>query len=325
MSHPEDSASDSKGHAPAANAPDVPPHLSVLSGFLMGGADAIPGVSGGTIALILGLYERFIESLSAVVQAPFALGNSQKRADLGRALRFLIPLGIGVAVAYVLVTKLLVGKSENPGLMIRPESAPFCYAFFFGLVLVSLREPWKRIRSIGPGHWIAAAAGCAAAAAFAGLPHVGGTPESWMLVLGGAGAISVMILPGVSGSLLLVILGQYQVIVNALHDRDFATFGIFLGGIVLGVATFVPLLKRVLASHHDLTMAALTGLMAGSLRALWPWKNSYDIKAGQMTNTGIGEDVLFVIAAALAGAAVLFALHLLERQLTSRGQPEATS
>ena len=135
-----------------------------------------------------------------------------------------------------------------------------------------------------------------------------------------------MILPGVSGSLLLVILGQYQVIVNALHDRDFATFGIFLSGIVLGVITFVPLLKRVLARHHDLTMATLTGLMAGSLRALWPWKTSYDIKAGQMSNTGIGDDVLFVLLAALAGAAVLLALHILERQLVAhRDASEATS
>lgn len=283
----------------------------------MGGADAIPGVSGGTIALILGIYERFIDSLSAVVGAPFALGNPEKRAAVLRALRFLIPLGVGVAVAYVLVTKLLVGKSENPGLMIRSESAPYCYAFFFGLVLVSLREPWKRISNAGAAHWGAALVGCTAAALFAGLPHAVGAPEKWMLLLGGAGAISVMILPGVSGSLLLVILGQYQVIVNALHDRDFATFGIFLVGIVLGIISFVPILKRVLARHHDLTMAALTGLMAGSLRALWPWKSSFDIKAGQMTNTGIGDGLVFVILAALAGGAVVLALHILERKLAT--------
>ncbi len=296
---------------------NVPPQLSVLSGFLMGGADAIPGVSGGTIALILGIYERFIESLSAVVSAPLVLGNSQKRAELFKALRFLVPLGLGVAIAYVLVTKLLVGKSENPGLMIRPDSAPYCYAFFFGLVLVSLREPWKRIQNASAGHWIAAAMGCAAAAAFAGLPHAAGTPEKWMLLLGGAGAISVMILPGVSGSLLLVILGQYQVIVNALHDRDIATFGVFIVGIGLGIISFVPLLKRVLARHHDLTMATLTGLMAGSLRALWPWKESFDVKAGQMTNTGIGDGIALVLVAALAGGAVVFALHILERKLAS--------
>ncbi len=297
------------------NTPNPPPHLSVLSGLLMGGADAIPGVSGGTIALILGLYERFIESLSQVVRAPFSLRDPGGRASLGKALRFLIPLGVGVAIAYVLVTKLLVGKSENPGLMIRAESAPYCYAFFFGLVLVSLQEPWKRILAKGASHWLAAALGCIAAAAFAGLPHVGTSPETWMLVLGGAGAISMMILPGVSGSLLLVILGQYQFIVNALHDRDFATFGIFVFGIGLGVISFVPLLRKVLSRHHDLTMAALTGLMAGSLRALWPWKTSYDIKAGQMSNAGIGDGVLLIGLAALAGAAVLFFLHILERRL----------
>jgi len=306
--------------------PNPPPHLAVLSGFLMGGADAIPGVSGGTIALILGIYERFIGSLSDVVHAPLAFKDPERRAALVKALRFLIPLGVGLAIAYVLVTKLLVGKSEHPGLMIRPESAPYCYAFFFGLVVVSLQEPWKRITNTGVSHWIAAACGCVAAAGFAGLPHAGGTPASWMLILGGAGAISVMVLPGVSGSLLLVILGQYQPIINALHDKDVATFGIFLGGIALGIVTFIPLLRRLLSTHHDLTMAALTGLMAGSLRALWPWKTSYDLNAGQMQNTGIGDGILLITLAALAGAAVLLLLHVVERKLAqTRPDPKVNA
>ena len=87
-----------------------PAQLSLLSGLLMGGADAIPGVSGGTIALILGIYDLFIESLNQVVRAPLALVQPELRKPLGAALRFLIPLGIGVAIAYFLATKLLVGK-----------------------------------------------------------------------------------------------------------------------------------------------------------------------------------------------------------------------
>lgn len=297
----------------------LPPQLSVLSGLLMGGADAIPGVSGGTIALILGIYERFIGSLHQVVRAPRALRDKEERRRVFEALRFLVPLGVGVMIAYVLVTKLLVGKSESPGLMIKAESAPACYAFFFGLVLFSLREPWRRIKTLNAGHFAAAILGCAAAATFAGLPHSTSEPETWMLLLGGAGAISVMILPGVSGSLLLVILGQYQAIVNALHDRDFATFGIFIAGIGVGVLTFVPTLRYVLARYHDITMAALTGLMAGSLRALWPWKTSYDIKSAQLTNTGIGDAVPMVIIAAACGAAVVFLLAILERRLQRAG------
>lgn len=294
---------------------ELPPQLSVLSGLLMGGADAIPGVSGGTIALILGIYNRFVESLNTVVRSPFHLHNPAKRSELWRALRFLVPLGIGVGIAYILVTKLLVGKSENPGLMIRADTAPYCYAFFFGLVLVSIREPWRRIQGIRAGHIVVALAGCAAAALFSGLPHVSAAPERWMLLLGGAAAISVMILPGISGSLLLVILGQYQAIVSALHDKDFATFGIFLAGIALGIISFVPLLRFLLARYHNLTMAALTGLMAGSLRALWPWKSSYDMKSAQLTNTGIGDGLPWVVLAALIGAAVVWLLAKLEQRL----------
>ncbi len=294
--------------------------MSVLSGMLMGGADAIPGVSGGTIALILGIYDRFIESLHQVVRAPFTFRKPEERKKLGDALRFLIPLGIGVAIAYVLVTKLLVGKTENPGLMIRPATAPACYAFFFGLVLVSLREPWKRISKVSASHFALAILGCAAAALFAGLPHSTQEPAKWMLLLGGAGAISVMVMPGVSGSLLLVILGQYQPIVNAIHDRNFGMVSVFLAGIVLGIITFVPLLRSLLKRHHDLTMAGLTGLMAGSLRALWPWKDGYDVKASQMANTGVDGHIPAVVIAALCGAGVVFLLALFERKLTKAGK-----
>ena len=291
------------------------PLLCVLSGFLMGGADAIPGVSGGTIALILGIYDRFIESLHQVLRAPLALRSPARRNQLIAALRFLVPLGIGVVIAYYLATKLLVGKSENPGLMIRPETAPACYAFFFGLVLLSIREPWRRIRNANAGHYVAALLGCAAAAIFSGLPHASQEPALWMLFLGGAGAISVMIMPGVSGSLLLVILGQYQTIVSAVHDRDLSVVLVFLLGIAIGVLLFVPTLRRLLTRHHDVTMATLTGLMAGSLRALWPWKSNYDIKAAELTNTGIGEHLPMVLVAALCGAAVVFFLAMLERHL----------
>lgn len=244
-----------------------------------------------------------------------ALRSAAQRKQLVAALRFLVPLGIGVVIAYYLATKLLVGKSESPGLMIRPETAPACYSFFFGLVLLSIREPWRRIKDARAGHYIAALLGCAAAALFAGLPHASQEPATWMLFLGGAGAISVMIMPGVSGSLLLVILGQYQTVVSAVHDHNLAIIVVFLLGIAAGVLLFVPTLRLLLTRHHDLTMAALTGLMAGSLRALWPWKTSYDIKAAELTNTGIGEHLPMVVVAALCGAAVVFLLAMLERRL----------
>jgi putative membrane protein len=301
------------------NDKQVPPHLAALSGFLMGGADAVPGVSGGTIALIIGIYERFIESLSAAVRTPLLVRTAGGRQEVKRAFALLVPLGVGLLLAYFLVTKLLVGKTEDPGLMLRQTTAPICYGFFFGLVLFSLREPWRRIRSVSAGHVVAALIGCAAAALFVGLPYRTGEPESWMILLGGAGAIAVMLLPGISGSLLLVILGLYTSVAGAVHDRDVALLAIFAAGMAAGVLTFVPLLKYLLRSHHDVTMAALTGLMAGSLRALWPWKNHYDPKnevEGPMSNIGVVTDgIHWVIVAAVAGALVVWLLAMLERRI----------
>lgn len=300
----------------------LPPHLAAVAGLLMGGADAIPGVSGGTIALILGIYERFIGALDTVVRSPALVRNAEGRRRLGRALALLVPLGAGVVVAYYLATKLLVGAAEEPGVIRRPETAPIAFAFFFGLVFASVREPWRRIRSRQPAHWMAGALGLVVAAAFAYLPHARSEPETWMLLFGGAGAISVMLLPGVSGSLFLVIIGQYTAVAGAVHDRAFGTLAVFLAGIALGVAAFIPLLRTLLARAHDTTMAVLTGLMAGSLVALWPFKDNYESKAGPMNNIAPASDAGLLAAAglaAVAGAAVVLLLNRLERRLS----PEA--
>lgn len=294
---------------------EMPPHLSLASGLLMGSADAVPGVSGGTIALIIGIYDRFIDSLATMVKAPLLLRSAEGRAEIRSALWLLVPLGVGVATALFLVTRLLVGPEDDPGILIRPETAPMCYGFFFGLVLISLREPWRRIKAPGAGHIVAALSGCAAAALFVGLPHQSAEPETWMLLLGGAGAISVMLLPGISGSLLLVILGQYATVAGAVHDRDFFVLGVFVLGIALGVGAFVPFLRYFLHRYHDLTMAGLTGLMAGSLRALWPYKDNYMAKAGPMNNIGVGEHFPYVLLAAVAGGATVALLALLERRI----------
>lgn len=293
----------------------MPPHLSLAAGLLMGTADAVPGVSGGTIALIVGIYDRFIGALACLVKAPALVRTAKGRADIVRALELLVPLGAGAAVALFLMTRLLVGPEDQPGILVRPETAPYCYAFFFGLVLFSLREPWRRIRAPGPGHVVAALAGCAVAAVFVGLPHRSAEPALWMLALGGAGAISVMLLPGISGSLLLLILGQYATIAGAVHDRDIGVIAVFAAGLLLGVALFVPLLRFLLARFHDLTMAALTGLMAGSLRALWPYKDNYAPKSGPMSNLGIGDGAAYAVLAALAGGATVWFLARLERRI----------
>ena len=291
------------------------PPAALGSGVLMGGADAIPGVSGGTIALILGIYERFIAAIGTVLALPKNLRNPEGRRKTGAALRLLVPLGIGMLLSYVLVTKVLVGgEDDTDALMKAPGTAPLCYGFFFGLVLLSIKEPWRRLRERTAARYLFAALGFLASFLFAGLPYAQGEVATWMLLYGGAGAISVMLLPGVSGSLLLVMLGQYTAVVQALHDRDVARFGVFLCGIAIGLALFVPLLRSLLRSAHDRTMAVLTGLMAGSLRALWPWKQSYDPKAGQLSNGAPDDTLPWVIVAAVAGAVLVYLLSRLEKR-----------
>ena len=290
-------------------------HLALVAGFFMGAADSVPGVSGGTIALILGVSERFITSISRVLKAPKLIRDPEGRRRLAAALWLLIPLAIGLLIAYYLGTLLLVGPEERPGWLRRAATAPLCYAFFFGLVVASLREPWGRIAAHRPVHLFAAALAAAGAFTFTMLPHTGGEPATWQLLYGGALAITVMLLPGVSGSLLLVVLGQYTMVAGAVHDRQAVPLLVFAVGVGLGLATAVPLLRHLLRRHHDLTMAALTGLMAGSLGALWPWKSNYDPKIGPLTNTGVGESVGLVLLMAVLGAAAAWGLARLEHRM----------
>ncbi len=289
--------------------------LSALAGFLMGAADSVPGVSGGTIALIVGVYERLIDAISRVLRLPVLVRTPEGRDKLGSALFFLVPLLGGLGAAYYLGTLLLVGKEAEPGLIRRAATAPICYAFFFGLVLASLKEPWQRIGQVRTGHVIAALGAAAAAALFIGLPHTQGEPPTWALLYGGALAVAVMLLPGVSGSLLLVVLGQYTMVAGAVHDRQLVPFLVFLAGVTLGVILFVPFLRHLLRRHHDLTMAALTGLMAGSLRALWPWKTNYDPKLGPLENVGVGANVGWVLLAVALGFLAAWLLARLERRM----------
>ena len=284
----------------------------------MGAADAVPGVSGGTMALIVGIYERFLAALSVAVRIPRLIGSAPGRRQIAEALRLLIPLGLGLIVAYFLVTRLLVGPTDAPGWLRRVETAPLCYGFFFGLVLLSLWEPWRRMRTVTPASWVVAGVFALGAAWFVGLPYATEAPKTWMLIYGGALAVSVMLLPGISGSLLLVILGQYTTVAGALHDRDVMRLGAVALGILLGLALFVPWLRKLLRHHHDLTMAALTGLMAGSLRALWPWKSGYDLKASRLDNIGVQDDWPWVLLAALVGALGVRALAALERRINRR-------
>lgn len=276
----------------------------------MGSADAVPGISGGTVALVIGLYRRLIDSIATVLEYPRRRDFEALRAPLA----FLLPLGLGMAVAYWLVSRLLIGPESNPGILLRETTAPLCYGLFSGLVAVSLREPWRRIDAPQREHLAFAGAGAVATFVVLGLPFATSTPAGWMLPVGGALALTAMLLPGVSGSLVLVMLGQYATIAGAVHDLRLAPLLWFGSGGLVAALVVVPRLQRLLIERPGRTLAVLTGVMAGSLRALWPWKASYDVRAGDLSPQFVGENWPEVALAALLGGMLVLALERLSRR-----------
>ena len=276
----------------------------------MGSADAVPGISGGTVALVIGLYRRLIDSIATVLEYPRRRDFEALRAPLA----FLLPLGLGMAVAYWLVSRLLIGPESNPGILLRETTAPLCYGLFSGLVAVSLREPWRRIDAPQREHLAFAGAGAVATFVMLGLPFATSTPAGWMLPVGGALALTAMLLPGVSGSLVLVMLGQYATIAGAVHDLRLAPLLWFGSGGLVAALVVVPRLQRLLIERPGRTLAVLTGVMAGSLRALWPWKASYNVRAGDLSPQFVGENWPEVALAALLGGILVLALERLSRR-----------
>lgn len=240
-------------------------------GFLMGCSDVVPGVSGGTMAFILGIYQELILSIRAVARPPFwraltglRIGEALKAVNAG----FLIAVFAGIILAVLSLAQGLEWLLEN-----QPE---LLWSFFFGLVVASVVVVSRRIRQ-----WRPALVGALIASAILAFFVVGAvpvqTPESWwFLLLSGALAISAMILPGISGAFILVLLGKYQFVLNAVNERDLVSIALVGVGAVIGIVSMAQLLAWLFRRYHDLTVALLTGLMVGSLRKIWPWKETVE-------------------------------------------------
>lgn len=275
--------------------------LQILRGVLMGTADVVPGVSGGTVALVLGIYERLL----ANVRAGAAVLSAALRGRLGEAWSragriewvWLVSLVAGIGLAVVTLAHTIeVLLEEQPVRMA---------ALFFGLVGGSVVVATRLLRRPVPAHGAAAALVGVAAFWLLGL-RSGPVDDPSLLVYLGAGAVAIcaMILPGVSGSFLLLMLGMYDNVLGAVTDRDVAVLGVFLVGCVVGLAAFSTLLHWLLARWHDLVMAALIGLMLGSLRVLWPWPEGTE----GTSMTWPEGDVLVPVLIALAGFGAVTAI-----------------
>ena len=243
--------------------------LHFAQGLLMGGADIIPGVSGGTMALIVGIYKRLIHAISEAVSALLLVlrGKFSEGIAAFKALEWglLLPLvaGIGVAIG--------VGTLFIPHLL---ETYPVqCRALFFGLVAGSLIIPWNERHEHRTWHYAVAVVAAVAAFLLVGLPRSGDAadPGALRIFFTAAVAINAMILPGVSGAFLLEVFGLYSTTLEALRSLDIGYVLTFGAGAAFGLGAFAKLLGYLLEHRHDVTMAVLVGLLTGSLRALWPW------------------------------------------------------
>jgi putative membrane protein len=236
-------------------------------GFLMGASDVVPGVSGGTMAFILGIYEELIMSIRAAARPPFWQALLKLRiAEALRAVNagFLVAVAIGIFLAIFTLAQGLEWLLNNQPVLL--------WSFFFGLVLASVVAVSDRVKRWTPQLLLAALIGTVGAYLLVGAVPVQ-TPQSWwFLILSGALAICAMILPGISGAFILVLLGKYQFVLGAVNQRDFVTVGLVGIGAVIGLISFAQILGWLFKRYHDVTVAILIGLMVGSLRKIWPWK-----------------------------------------------------
>ncbi len=241
-----------------------------VKGFCMGASDVVPGVSGGTMAFILGIYEELIDAIKSFdLKSLQFLVTLKFRPLLDRiSWQFLLAVGIGILAAIFSLSKLLSWLLQN-----RPV---FIWSFFLGLILASVLSVSRRVEAWRVLTWLCLVGGTLGSYFLVGLVPVGTPNDYWFLFLCGAVAICAMILPGISGSYILVLLGKYQYVLDAVNHRDFLVLGLVAAGACVGITAFARILGWLLKNYHDLMVATLTGLMIGSLRKIWPWKETLE-------------------------------------------------
>jgi len=236
----------------------------------MGAADVVPGVSGGTMAFILGIYEELIAAIKSFDLKSLMLLFTWQGRQLFRHIswKFLLPLGLGILTAIFSLASVLGWMLQNKPVLI--------WSFFLGLILASVITVSRRIETWRLSTWISLIAGITGTYFLVGLVPVSTPDDPWFLFLSGAVAICAMILPGISGSFILVLLSKYQVVLEAVNQRDFLLLATVAAGACVGIAAFSRLLGWLLRNYHDLMVAILTGLMLGSMRKVWPWKKTVE-------------------------------------------------
>jgi putative membrane protein len=300
-----------------------------LRGIAMGAADVVPGVSGGTIAIIAGIYEELIDSIKSIGPASVKRLFTEGVASFWQAINgtFLLALVAGIAVSIFSLAKLITHALDAQPILV--------WSFFFGLVVASVIFVARRIAEWSLGKLIALVLGVGVSYLITVVSPAEPNTAYWFVFASGAIAICAMILPGISGSFILVLLGMYKYVLGAVSELKIAVLLTFMGGAAVGLIGFSNLLSWLLRKYHDLTIAALVGVMIGSLNKVWPWKqvlvwqldrhgktvpvleanvlpHSYaQLPAADLLGGSSDPHTLMAVALALCGFVVIVAFELL--------------
>ncbi|RZS95123.1 putative membrane protein [Cecembia calidifontis] len=254
----------------------------------MGAADLVPGVSGGSIALITGIYEKLLDSIKSIDGKALSLLKNLEIKAFWKHIngRFLLTLLAGILTSIFTLSKIISYLMEEHPIPL--------WSFFSGLIVISALIILRDIKRWNWGVILAIILGTVSAYLITGLPPIGSPDALWFVFVAGAIAICAMILPGISGSFLLLILGQYERVLQAVNQKDLITLGLFALGCIIGLLSFSRLISWLLKNFHAVTIGLLSGFMLGSINKLWPWKQviSYRLNSKGLQQPFITENVL---------------------------------
>lgn len=303
--------------------------LILLKGLCMGAADVVPGVSGGTIAFITGIYDEWLDSLKRCTPAVLLMLKREGFAKTWRYINgnFLLALFGGILISLKTLAGVVLYLLESYPVLI--------WAFFMGLIVASIYSLGSKQRGWGIAHWVSFLLGAAFVYGVSILAPAQLPGHWWILFLGGFVGICAMILPGISGSFILLLVGLYPVFLNAIHTLDLVALASFGLGCLCGLILFSRFVSWLLHHYHNITLACLIGFLVGSLNVTWPWKQALVTTLDshgktvvlQQANlspfdyaavTGADPTLLLACLCALAGAALALGTEFIAEYLKKR-------
>ncbi|WP_423127315.1 DUF368 domain-containing protein [Gaoshiqia sp. Z1-71] len=303
--------------------------LIMLKGIGMGAADVVPGVSGGTIAFITGIYHELIDSIKSINFPALKLLLSGRFKDFWEAVnaRFLLSLILGIGISIVSLAKGLKYLLDHHPILV--------WSFFFGLIVASAIYVAKDIKKWSTGTFISLITGAVIAWFITIITPAEANTSYLFIFLSGSIAICAMILPGISGSFILVLLGMYRFILGAVSDFNIPVIAVFLLGAAIGIIAFSNVLSWLLKKYYHLTISLLAGFMIGSLNKVWPWKQVVEtfidrhgiekplieqnvLPTNYLELTGQSPQLVYALLLAAGGFALIFVVEGLSKKLIKK-------